>query len=149
MTLVKVETTHDGATGGKAALYRLSSPLTGANNVVVTASGSVVIISGAISFTGENATTPLGTPVSAFGSSGTITVNVTGTATSSIIVDCASAGSSIPSDNQTAVWVRNVNGSSYGNNGRSQRANGTGGTVTMAHGDAGDGWATVAVEIKD
>jgi hypothetical protein len=148
MTLVDSQITHDGVTGGRVYIYKLSSPLTGANNVVVTPDASTIIMSGAISFTGENAT-PLGTPFKAAGNSGTITVNVTGTASSSIIVDVAGSGVFFSGQTGTLSWERNVSNSTYSGNGSSQRSPGNGGTVTMSHTATGDGWAIIAVEVKD
>lgn len=67
----------DNASGGKVQIFRLINPATGANSVVVTPDHNGPAAAGAISFTGVDQTTPLGTPATATGNSATPSVSVT------------------------------------------------------------------------
>lgn len=143
-------------TASVASLWFLLSPLTGANTVSITATTTgtfVGWISGAISFTGNDVTTPI--RATAFSASSavantTATVAVTGTTSGNIIVDCMGTGTSATSATapSTNIWLKNVNGNSAGNNAASSRSAGTGGSVTMAYTVASDLWGTVAIEVQ-
>jgi hypothetical protein len=72
---------------GTVAMYRLVAPATGANNVVITLSASSVFLQGgAVSFTGVDQTTPLGTPTSTstFADPGTVDI---ASATGEVVID--------------------------------------------------------------
>ncbi len=143
---------HDGTTGAYSSLWSLLNPATGANNVVVTKSGSNAsgyIISGAVSFTGNAATNPIAQSLTNNATSGTTaSVTVPNTTAGNMVVDCATNGSAMGSSLQTLNFEKNVNDSDYGNNAASSYAT-AGGSVTMGYtGDASDGWGIVAAEIK-
>lgn len=132
------------------ALFKLASPATGANNVVVTVTTTAAIMSGATSFTGEHATTPVGTAAKASGTSTTPSVDVTSTTSGNIVVDVAASGSAFSATGagQTLGWVININNLASGNNGQGSREPGNGGTVTMSETCGSDSWGIVAVEVK-
>ncbi|MDR3642147.1 MAG: fibronectin type III domain-containing protein [Candidatus Doudnabacteria bacterium] len=153
MSLVAGVRSHDGTTGAYSSLWYLLNPATGANSVVVTKSGSAAggeIISGAVSFTGNDSANPIAQSVSNHGASGTsATVAASGTTAGNMLVDCATNGSPIGSSSQTLNFKTNTDSSEYGNNAASSYAATTGGSVTMGYtGNSNDGWGIVAAEIK-
>jgi len=77
----------DGLTTNTA--WRLAGPATGANNVVVTITGTNHVASTALSYTGVDQTTPVANSAAATGSSTTPSVNVTATSTDQMVVDGA------------------------------------------------------------
>lgn len=143
----------DTGNASVASLWYLLSPATGANTVSMTVTSAALVgwISGAISFTGNDGTTPIRT--TAFTATGNSTkpgVSVTGTTSGNIIVDCMGTGSGVTSATapSTNIWIKNVNGNSGGNNAASSRSAGTGASVTMAYTVTLDIWGTVAVEVQ-
>lgn len=70
-------------------MFRLIAPSTGANNVVISWTGSDAAIGLATSWTGVDQTTPLGTAVTATGSTTAVTVDVTA-ASGEVVVDATS-----------------------------------------------------------
>lgn len=72
----------------RAQQWKLSNPATGTNNVIVSFSGSVHAVCGAVSFTGAHQTTAslTGTQATATGNSGTPSVNVS-SASGEIVID--------------------------------------------------------------
>jgi hypothetical protein len=147
---------YDGGTHNFAgvALYFKLNPATGANNVVVTmsaANASQGIESGAISFTGNDTTTPI---VASSGktnfreSSGTTaTVNTGTTTTGNIVVACMATGTAYGSTSQTLSWSKNENTASAGGAGAMTRTAGTGGTITMTDNITSDFMGMVCCEI--
>lgn len=135
---------------GAARLYGLANPATGAStvSVQVAGTGTKTINCGSISFTGVDQTTPVGTGVTAFGSSGTPSVAVTGTSAANMVVDVLTMGSGSSTSNKTLRWSRNGNGNSAGGNGAQSTAASTAGTVTMSYNSGVDAWGVVAVEVK-
>ena len=111
-----------------------------------TTSNGTDTIAGVVCFNGQNASTPLGTPVSANGGSGVPTINVTDSATGGFVFDTVGNGSAITSSNQTQRWKININNISIGN-GAGSTAPGASGTVTMSYVATDDGWAIAAVSV--
>lgn len=139
----------NGSTSGFVQMFRLINPPTGANTVVVTASGGTPedLIGGSESFTGVHQTTPLGTPATASGSTGNPTVNVTGTTTGNMVADAVCNGNTLTASTKTQRWLKNVNtGTAAGNAASSTAA--AGGTVAMGYTATADWWGILAVEIK-
>jgi hypothetical protein len=151
MTLVG--TTLTGAStgtatnSGRASLYRLVNPPSGAHTVVVTAAAARTLIGGSTSYTGVHQTTPIGTPVTALSSTASIAANVTGTTAGNMVVDHVACGGAIGAFDQTQRYLRNLNGLTGGGNGAGSTAPG-GGTVAMGYSRTGtEWWGIVAVEL--
>jgi hypothetical protein len=160
MTLVtSSKIRFDTSNASVVTLWRLLSPATGTNAVTltVTSAGTLVgWVSGAISFTGNDTTTPEGTAATATGNSTTPSVGVTSTTAGNIVIDCAATGTCFGNagclsgsyNTQTRIWTKDHSGGSGGDNAASQRAAGNGGTVTMAWTVLSDLWGISAVEVK-
>lgn len=83
-----------------ASLWSLVAPATGANNVVVSFTGTPSVMSGAsaVSYTGVDQTTPYSNATTNSGNSASSTVTVT-SSTGSLVVDCmTSASGSVAAD---------------------------------------------------
>ena len=91
----------------RTEMWRLLAPASGTANIVVTMSAAKQIVTGGISFTGVNQTTPLGTFASAQGMTGTATVTAT-SATNELVLDTVTANgdanSVTPAPAQTQRW---------------------------------------------
>jgi len=138
----------------QVGLFYLLNPATGAHNVVVSATNTDangIIISGAISFTGNDTSTPIkqSTAADDGGVNGTTaSVNVTSTTSGNIVVDCANNGTSMGTSSNTLTWKKNADAGDFGNNAASSYASSSGGTVTMKYtGNGNDSRAIVAVEV--
>jgi hypothetical protein len=145
--------TWDG-TASRAAIYRLLSPATGNNTVSVAATstggGGLDIIAGAISFTGNDTTTPAGTAVTATGNNGTATVNVTSTTNGNYVISVVGTGTSVTSATSPTLLSAklNVSGGTAGDNlGLGDQAT-SGGTVAAKFAVSSDLWGISAVEVK-
>jgi hypothetical protein len=86
--LVKIGEQNGPGNGNKTTIWRLIAPPSGTALVVVNLSASSNVAAGAISFTGVDPTTPLGTFVSASGTSTTASVIAT-SASGELVVDTA------------------------------------------------------------
>lgn len=136
-------------TAGYIEMFRLVNPPTGTNTVLVTPSVTANAVSaGSVSFTGVHQTTPLGTAVTAFGSSSTPSVTVTGTTSGNMVIDAACAGTAFTASTRTSRWRRNTNTSTAAGNAGSSTVAAPGGSVTLAHTITADWWSSVAVEVK-
>src|SRR5436309_684242 len=136
------------ASGAGAHIYYLVAPPTGPNTVVATLSGSASGMSvGAVTFTGVNQTTPVGTFASATGSGTAASVTVTSNS-GEIVVDTVSSASSstqTPGAGQTLQWTSP--GTQGGDRGSiSTEAGASAVTMTWTVGNAA--WAIGAVGIK-
>jgi len=148
---------YDGATHNfaGAAIYELKTPATGANNVVITMSGATggatAIMGGAISFTGNDTTTPtvVGSGKTNFLESATTpaTVGTGTTTTGNIVLAQMATGSGYVSTSQTLSWSKNVNTNSAGGNGAMTQTAGTGGTITMSDAVTSDSFGMVCLEV--
>lgn len=139
-----IATDADVWLGGRATTF------TGANNVVATPSaGSNSMISGAISFTGQHATVPAGTPHKATATSSTPTVDQTSTTVGNIVIAYMAGGTGWTTCSGTLSCRHNIDDTHAADNGQMNRAAGNGGTVTMSGsmGGASDSWAIVCNEI--
>lgn len=138
-------------TDGRAELWRLVAPATGANTVAISFTGGPltstdVIVGGSVSLTGVDQTTPDSGFTSAAGSGTAPSVNVS-SATGDRVIDVVCNGSAISSSGQTNKWLDNVNlGSAGGNAAMSTAAGGT--TVTMSYTVTSDWWAILAINVK-
>jgi hypothetical protein len=140
-----------GSTAGLVQLFGLINPATGASTVTVTASGTTDTLSGgSVSFTGVDQTTPVGTAVTASGTSTAPSATVTGTTAGNMVAAAACTGTStgFTASGNTSRWTKNVNGNTgAGNNAGSTAA--ASGSVSMSFTTgASDLWGAVAVEVK-
>lgn len=159
MTLVEKITydTNGGTVHAGAALFGLLSPSTGNNNIIVTMTAATnsaltAVEVGAISFTGNHATTPIvaSSANAAFRDSAGTTASVaTGVATTSgnIVVAQMATGSGYVSTSQTLSWSKNVNTNSAGGNAAMTRTSSTGSTVTMTDTVTSDSMGIVVAEV--
>jgi hypothetical protein len=142
-------------TSGLVGLYRKLTPLTGANNVVVTWTGGAMdVTAGAISFTGNDTVTPEGTPVTGSDTGGTAStwsVSVTSTTSGNIVLASAVYGDPANSaiTGGSLAFRKELNGSAFTNNQTCQTVSSAGGTVTPAWTNTtATSWAAIAVEVK-
>lgn len=146
MTPVTSKTT--GAATNLLTLFRLKSPATGSNNVVITYTGTArEIWGGAISFSGNDTTTTEAQTNTANGNSSTPSVALTSVASGNITICCAGAGTSMSAQTQSLDWAKNVDDGSSMGNGRASTSTSTG-SVTHSFTIAGtDSWAAIIAEI--
>jgi hypothetical protein len=148
MTSVGKMNTNNQTNAGFVELFRLIAPATGTNSVVVTTSAAVLTLAaGSVSFTGVHQVAPLGVPVLAFGDSTTPSVSVPNTSLGNVVIDAMCCGTAATASSQTLMWRRNINGGSGAGNGASSTVAATGGTMTLAHTQPADFWASVGVEV--
>jgi hypothetical protein len=125
---------------------------TGAKNLVITFTGSPSsLIAGAVALKGQDATTPLGSAVTAVGSSVNPSVGVTTSVAGDMVVDAMADGSGLPgtTHNQSLRWQDPFDGSSAAGLAGQATAAGASGTVTMTYTIASsDFWAIAAVPVK-
>src|SRR3989454_4121481 len=81
--------------GNRVEIWSLTAPSPGTANVVVTLSGAVDVVGGAISFTGVNQTTPFGTFVSAQGTSASPSVTASSAAGQVVLDTLATDGDAV------------------------------------------------------
>lgn len=149
MTSVGRQLSNNSSTSGFIELFALQNPATGTNTVSAawsdpTLAGGQSIIGGSVSFTGVAS---YGTPVKAFGLSGTLSATVNGTAASSMVVDAACWGSGgAATGSQTERWERDVNADT-GSGDAAQSTAAGGGNVTMSYTITSDAWGIIAVEL--
>ena len=146
-------------TTSKVEMWMLVNPATGAHNVVVTLSGTARTVAGAASFTGVNQTTPLGSFVSATGTSTAPSVNVPSVNEGEVVIDSLIANVPLSSTltatvnaSQTQLWNA-VTTSTAAANARGaasiEPSPAGGGTVTMSWGlSTSRVWSIGAVAIK-
>jgi hypothetical protein len=139
------------------SLWRLTSPATGSHAVAVTARGAstapVWITVGAISFSGADQTTPVGTAVTNKFDSGSgaasISQTLSSTTSGNLIVDAVGCGSGGEvSASGTLRWLLDTNTLSAGGNGASSTKASPGGSTTMGYTISTDFVGFVAVEIN-
>jgi len=133
-------------------MWRLVNPPSGTANVVVTLSAAAKAVCGATSWTGVNQTTPLGTFVSATGSTNTPTVNAT-SATNEVVHDTVAAQGTVTATvgaGQTQRWNAVTSGGLTSSNVRGAGSSEPGAaTVTMSYSlSASASWAIGAVPLK-
>jgi hypothetical protein len=149
MTQVPGGTATQG-TLARAELWYLTNPPTGANDVVVTFSANAISRAGAISFTGVNQATPLGTANGANNRTSTATVDVS-SATNEVVVDVVameSTSATISAGANQNLGFDSDAGSTNIRAGGSYEAGA--GTVTMSWTiSSSKDWAIVAVPLKD
>lgn len=133
----------------RVSLYRLVAPATGANDVVITLSGTEFEVNGgSMSFTGVDQTTPLGTAVAANGNSTTPTVDVSA-ATNDVVAAVLAiehSGTLSVGAGQTSRYSA-VGGGGWNKYAGSTEPGAT--TTTMSWSDTvGGAWGIVGVPIK-
>lgn len=135
-----------------AEMWYLNNPPSGANNVVVTMNGTTQGWKiGAISFSGVNQTTPLGTWTGANGTATPATISVA-SASGDIVIDCLeyfSDGTASPSvgANQTTHYSDEATQDVWGASSR-ETATGTSTTMNWTL-SANHEWESVGVAVKD
>lgn len=150
MTLVGSRVSGTGGTNddGITYIYRLLNPASGAANVVVTASGTGVIIAGASSFSNVHQTTPLGTYASNAGTSGTGTVTLSSASTEIVFSTIAwdEAPTVTAAGTQTSRW--NITSSNPLTGAGSTSVGAASVTHTYTGSDATQDWSVSAVAVK-
>lgn len=137
--------TRSGTSGVRMYLYRLLSPASGTANVVVSLSGTVRVAAGASTFINVDQDAPLGTFVSATGSSSSPTVAVP-SATGDVVFDTFAVYSSTTAtadSGQTKLWENHSQSKLAG--GSSTRPGDEG--VEMGWSTGSGAWAIGAVPI--
>ena len=129
-------------------LWRLVNPDTGTHTVTVTLNQAKKMITGAMSFTNVDQTTPVGTFFSESGTSSSISKNVTGVLDGELVVDVLGTKSSPTATvgaSQTQRWNENYSGDL-----RTAASTEAGtGTVTMSWSlSESKEWALAAVALK-
>ncbi len=144
--------TNPGGSLVTSEIWYLAAPAVGTANVVVTLAGSDTLAAGATNFYGVDQTTPFGTFVSATGSGGAPTVNVT-SAAGEVVVDAAvfrARNTATVGAGQTQLWVQGTGTSGSDTAGAGSTEAGAA-TVTMSWTSSGSGtgeWATGAVALR-
>lgn len=146
-----VEKITGGTAKAVAYLWYILNPLTGSNNVDITPSGtpsgSGYMLSGGLSFTGHDLTTPLINPQTNAASGTSATLSIPGTVAGNIAIDCCCGGNTLSVSLQTLSWLKNQDSNTAGNNAASSYANG-GGTISAGYTVASsDNWAMVGAEV--
>jgi len=144
-----------GTASNLCRLYQLLSPATGAHTVSVSWTGGggySDAIGGAISFTGNNSTTPTGNPATASDTSGTsnsASVSLTGTASGDYVVSLVATGSGVGTATApTAIsWKLNVSLNDIGDNAALGQQTTSGGTVNAGFSVTADVWSMSAMEV--
>lgn len=137
---------------GRASLWYLVNPASGANNVIVTLASAQEWTAAAVSFTGVNQTTPLGTAASANGFGSTASVNVS-SASDELVYDTVNVNGPVTltaGASQTSRWTREASTSStvVVDSGGSTETGAA--TTTMSWGvSPADDWVIVAVPIRE
>lgn len=148
MSFIKEATENSG--NGRIRLYRLLTPATGTNSVSMAWSGTATdIISGAISFTGNNTSAPEAQTNSASNDagSGTASVSLSGVTAGNITIAAAGCGSAMTAQTQTLDWAENADSNTYMGNGRASTSTASG-TVTHSYTVNGsDTWACIICEV--
>lgn len=156
VALTKVGSIPYGATIGtcEVSIWRLLTPATGSNTVSVTASGSGMddIMAGAISFTGNHATVPEGTPATAKFDTGSGTtsasVTVSGTTSGNYVIAMMDAGSAYSSTSNTLTWhIAGGAQNSPGDNSAMTYQSVSTSSTTMTNTIVQDWWGIIAVEV--
>lgn len=148
LTLIEAK---NSATSRRAELWGLIAPATGTNSVTVTLSSAVTSISGAMSFTGVDQSTPNEADANASGAgTSDISVAVTTVADNDWVVDFASTGDTAATVGAGQTEKVNVADMMFGSGLMSYEGPKTpAGSVTMSWTDIGSllEWATVATAL--
>lgn len=136
----------NGTTWVRNEGWRLTAPASGAHNVVVTYGGPCdQACAGAVTYSGVDQTTPIGTPASAGGASATASVAVT-SATGEVVIGGVSSDPETITPTGTQRWeVENVGSdTSYGE----QTYSGAASVTVQWNLGSSDNWAVGGVSIK-
>lgn len=156
MTLVPSSTiTYDTVNITMLSLYYLVNPPKGSNTISITAAGTgsyLDIIWGAISFVGQNATTPLGTPATATSTANVspATVTLSSTTNGDYVLGFAATGTGFTGvgGGFTEVWLDNVSSSTSGDNGVLAYIQATGSSVSPSFTLTADYWGIIAIQVQ-
>jgi hypothetical protein len=130
---------------GYIQLFYLVAPASGTNIVAVTASTTVDIVGGSISFVGVNQTTPTSDVVTGFGDSATPNVTVT-SKTGDMVVTAVAAGSAISGSNQTTRWINNFSVGTGASNAAQSTAMGAN-SINTTYTISSDWWGIIGLNI--
>src|SRR5229473_2937496 len=142
---------QNGGTSNRMELWSLTAPSAGTANVVVTFSGSVDVVGGAVSFSGVNQAAPLGAFASAQGSNVSPSVTVPSAAGQVVIDALATNGdgsSATVGAGQTQRWnlkTGNGGGNALGAGSTEPGASSVTMSWTLGHAHA---WSIGAVPLK-
>lgn len=151
MTKTAISPVDNATAGARNYIWYLLAPATGSNNVVISTSGAVQIIAGAVSFSGADTSDFAGAENSATGTSDTPSVAVVTTRANSIVIDCVGADGDTftgTGANQTVRWDATATRYSQGT---TEPGGASGSTITMSETmSAGTAnWDTQALEILE
>ena len=135
---------------GRTAIYTLINPSTGANNVVVTWTGTVTYgASGASSWTGVDQTTPVNAVGGATGASTTLSAGITTTVDNCYLIDAVYSRSGTLTKDATQTTIANVSIAGDDTVGASYKSAGATGAKTMDWIESADGndWAISAIAL--
>lgn len=135
---------------GRSAIYTLVNPSTGANNVVVTWTGTVTYgASGASSWTGADQTTPVNAVGGATGTSTTLSAGITTTVDNCYLVDAVYSRSGTLTKNAAQTTIANISIAGDDTVGASYKNAGTAGAKTMDWTESADGndWAMSVIAL--
>jgi hypothetical protein len=136
----------------RSEIWYLVAPASGTHNVVVTAPNADAVTATSMSFTGVNQTTPLGTTVSAIGTSTTPSVSTTSAIGEPLFDVAGAVGTTAPTVAGPTQTVRQTNTTAAGLDQvviGSSTAPGAGVTsITMSWTIPSADWAEIAVPIK-
>jgi hypothetical protein len=144
-SIAKVHSNNDVT--GYVEMFYLIAPSTGTNTVQVTGNETADMVSGSVSFTGVDQSTPLSNTATNWGSGTNISVSVT-SATGNMVVDgvCCGGGFTVGS-NQTNRWLKNYNTFTAAGNGAQSTASGST-SVSMGYTISDDWWAIIGTSIN-
>jgi hypothetical protein len=128
-------------------LWYLLNPASGTHAITVTTSASGPVNAGAATYYNVDQTNPLGTAVTAAGTSSTPAITVSGTTTNQLIVDClADTGTALTvTSGQTQLWNQSANGMT----GASSSKVGSATSTTLGWSSTtGDQWAEASVALN-
>jgi hypothetical protein len=136
----------------RSELWYLVAPPSGAHNVVVTAPNANAVTATSMSFTGVNQATPLGSPVSAIGTSTTPSVSTTSAVGEPLFDVVGAVGTTAPVTTGATQTVRQTNTTATGLDHvvvGSSTAPGAGATsISMSWTIPSADWAQIAVPVK-
>ena len=146
VALSSVGTSYYSGQARRVQIWRLLAPAASTTaNVVVTFSGAVYGVAGAVDFAGVDQCTPLGTALGATGNTGTATVSPTSVA-GDLVFDTVAAGTALTVNGSQAPQWNIGDGTNIYGGASTKTATGT--TTTMSWTLTSGYWATYAVAIK-
>lgn len=141
----------DAIASNESSVWYLGSPATGSNNVVVTPDATLNINSGAISLSGADSASPLGSTATGAGVGLSTSLVITTANANSIVVDVVGVGGNpggitVSGTGQTERWD---NATSREAGGSTQTTTTAGNYTSIWDGLAGSAWSAASIEIKE